>query len=120
MAVYDLSHRLAKMLKKSDEYKAYLEARKQVMTDEKTKEMLLDFKKEQYKLQVKQFSGQEIDEDDKKRLTNLQEIVNLNNAIKKYMEAEYRVTILLNDVQEILFGDLEIGLPQDEEKHPTD
>ena len=45
------------------------------------------------------------------------EIVNLNKDIKKYLEAEYRISAMLNDIQEILFGDLQLGFGK-EEKHP--
>jgi cell fate (sporulation/competence/biofilm development) regulator YlbF (YheA/YmcA/DUF963 family) len=118
MAVYDLAHRLARKIKETEEYMEYLEIRKKVMENEKTKEMLLDFRKEQFKLQAKQISGQEITEEEKEKLNNLRQIIDLNANIKKYLEAEYRVGVLLDDLQEILFGDLEIGIPQDEEKHP--
>jgi len=118
MAVYDLAHRLARKIKETEEYMEYLEIRKKVMENEKTKEMLLDFRKEQFKLQAKQISGQEITEEEEEKLNNLRQIIDLNANIKKYLEAEYRVGVLLDDLQEILFGDLELGIPQDEEKHP--
>ncbi len=118
MAVYDLAHRLARKIKETEEYTEYLEIRKKVIENEKTKEMLLDFRKEQFKLQAKQLSGQEIKEEEKEKLNKLKNIIELNTTIKKYLEAEYRVSILLDDLQQILFADLEIGLPQNNNKHP--
>ena len=115
MAVYDVAHRLAKELKRSDEYSSYLEIRNKVMSNSKTKEMLADFQEEQFKLQSKAMSGQEISEEEKKKLNNLMEIVKLNSDIQKYLDAEYRMSIMLNDIQEILFSDLEIGLTKDDE-----
>jgi len=116
MSVYDLSHRLARLLKESNEYSSYLEIKKKVMSNSKTKEMLLNFQKEQFKLQSKAVSGQEFTEEEKEKFNKLMEIVKLNNDIQKYMDAEYRMSIMLNDIQEILFSDLEIGLEREEQE----
>jgi len=115
MSVYDLSHRLARVLKDSNEYSSYLEIKKKVMSNSKTKEMLLNFQKEQFKLQSKAMSGQELTEEEKEKFNKLMEIVKLNNDIQKYMDAEYRMSVMLNDIQEILFSDLEIGFVGEEE-----
>ena len=65
MSVYDLANRLAKQIKNSDEYEDYLEKKKKVMQNEKTKEMLIDFQQEQMKLQAKQLSGEDLTEEEK-------------------------------------------------------
>ncbi len=118
MAVYDLAHRLARKINETEEYTEYLKIRQKIIDNKNTREMLLDFRKEQFKLQAKQISGQEITEEEKEKLNNLRQIIDLNADIKKYLEAEYRIGVLLDDLQEIIFGDLKIGIPQDEEKHP--
>lgn len=117
MSVYDLANRLAKQLKNSDEYEDYLEKKKKVTKNEKTKEMLLDFQQEQMKLQAKQLSGEDLTEEEQEKLENLRELVDLNQDIKKYLQAEYRVNILLNDIQKIIFGDLELGIEEEEEEN---
>ncbi len=118
MDVYSLAHRLAKAIKESEEYSGYSKTREEMQADKKAREMLQDFQKEQIRLQSRQLSGEEISEEDKEKFQNLREIVELNPRVKKYLEREYRVSILLNDLQKILFGDLELGMPEDEEKHP--
>ena len=110
MSVHDLANRLAKQIKNSDEYKDYLDKKKKVLKNEKTKEMLMDFQEEQMKLQAKQLSGEDLTEKEKEKLENLRELVDLNTDIKRYLQAEYRVNILLNDIQKIIFGDLELGI----------
>lgn len=120
MGVYDLSHRLAKALKESNEYSSYLEIKKKVVSNSKTKEMLLNFQKEQFKLQSKTMSGQEISEEEKEKFNKLMEIVKLNNDIQKYMDAEYRMSIMLNDLQQILFSDLKIGLDEENGQEDED
>ena len=110
MSVYDLANNLAKELKESEEYKKYLKKRKKVLSNEKTKEMLLDFQEEQMKLQAKKMSGEDLNEEDTEKLEELRELIDLNSDIKEYLQAEYRVNILLNDIQKIVFGDLELGI----------
>lgn len=114
MSVYDLANRLAKQIKNSDEYKDYLEKKEKITQNKKTKAMLLDFQQEQMKLQAKQLSGEDLTEEEREKLENLRELVDINNDIKKYLQAEYRVNILLNDIQNIIFGDLELGIEESE------
>jgi cell fate (sporulation/competence/biofilm development) regulator YlbF (YheA/YmcA/DUF963 family) len=113
MSVYDLANNLEKELKESEEYEKYLEKRKKVLSNKKTKEMLLDFQQEQMKLQAKKMSGEDLSEEDTEKLEELRELIDLNSDIKEYLQAEYRVNILLNDIQKIVFGDLELGIEEE-------
>jgi len=117
MSVYDLANRIAKQIKMSDEYKEYLEKRDKVVNNEKTKEMLLDFQQEQMKLQAKQLSGEELNDEEKEKLENLRELVELNSNIKEYLQAEYKINIMLNDIQKIVFGDLNLGIEPEKENN---
>ncbi|MCF8008290.1 MAG: YlbF family regulator [Halanaerobiales bacterium] len=114
MSVYDLANRLARRIKESDQYKEYIEQREKVIKNEKTKEMLLDFQEEQYKLQAKQLSGDDLTAEEKDKLENLRELIELNKDIKLYLQAEYKINRMLNDVQKNVFGDLDLGIPQEE------
>ncbi|MFW5986198.1 MAG: YlbF family regulator, partial [Halanaerobiales bacterium] len=114
MSVYSTAHKLAREIKNSDEYSDYREIREKIMDDEKSREMLEDYQQEQMRVQSKKMSGKELTEEDKEKLENLREIIEINSDIKNYLEAEYRVSVLLNDLQEILFSDLELGI-QDED-----
>lgn len=113
MSVYDLANNLAKELKESEEYKKYLEKRKKVLRNEKTKDMLLDFQQKQMELQAKKMSGEDLSEEETEKLEELRELIELNSDIKEYLQAEYRVNILLNDIQKIVFGDLELGIEEE-------
>jgi cell fate (sporulation/competence/biofilm development) regulator YlbF (YheA/YmcA/DUF963 family) len=117
MSVYDLANRIAKQIKKSDEYKEYLEKRDKVVNNEKTKEMLLDFQQEQMKLQAKQLSGEELNNEEKEKLENLRELVELNSNVKEYLQAEYKINVMLNDIQKIVFGDLNLGIEPEKENN---
>ena len=115
MSVYDLANRMARQIKKSDEYKEYLKKREKVVSNEKTKEMLLDFQQEQMKLQAKQLSGEDLSEEEKEKLEKLRELVELNSNLKQYLQAEYKVNVMLNDIQKIVFGDLDLGIEPEKE-----
>ena len=115
MSVYDLANRMARQIKKSDEYKEYLKKREKVVSNEKTKEMLLDFQQEQMKLQAKQLSGEDLSEEEKEKLENLRELVELNSNLKQYLQAEFKVNVMLNDIQKIVFGDLDLGIEPEKE-----
>ncbi len=122
MSVYDVANRLARAVKKSQQYKDYKQIREKILANEKTLAMIKDYQQEQIKLQSKQLSGQELSEEERERFENLREIIELNSDIKKYLESEYQISVLLNDIQNIIFSDLDIGIhggdEDNKEKHP--
>ncbi|NPV29619.1 MAG: YlbF family regulator [Firmicutes bacterium] len=115
MNVYDRAYELARALKKSDEYRALLEARARVEEDPKNKEMLLEFKKRQLKIQKERLLGREVDEAELRRLEQLSELVNLNPTLKEFLSAEFRFTRLMGDIQKILSEPLSEWLQMTEE-----
>lgn len=120
MSVYDSARRLQRKLKNSDEYQNYLELRKKVMQKEGSKKMLLDYQNLMMEMQTKRMSGEELSEEDKERLQNLQNFIEINNNVKKYLEAEYSLSKTINDIQKIIFSEIEVGIPEDELKAEED
>ena len=116
MSVYDTARRLERKLKNSDEYQNYQELRKKVEQKDGSKKMLLDYQNLMMEMQTKRMSGEELDEEDKERLQNLQNLIEINNNVKKYLEAEYQLSQMINDIQKIIFSDLEIGITDDKSK----
>ncbi|MFW5999702.1 MAG: YlbF family regulator [Halanaerobiaceae bacterium] len=114
MSVYSTAHKLAREIKNSDQYKEYREIRETILADENKKEMLQDFQQEQLRLQSRQMAGEELSEEDREKFENLRNLVELNQDIKKYLQAESRVSTMLNDLQKILFEDLELGVFEEE------
>ncbi|CCU77814.1 hypothetical protein HSACCH_00185 [Halanaerobium saccharolyticum subsp. saccharolyticum DSM 6643] len=117
MSVEATAQRLKKKLENSDEYQNYLELRKKVMAKEGSKKMLLDYQNLMMEMQTKRMSGEELSEEDKERLQNLQNFIEINNNVKKYLEAEYNVSKMINDVQKTIFSDIEVGIPEEELKN---
>ncbi|MGM0438171.1 MAG: YlbF family regulator [Bacillota bacterium] len=114
MSTYDLAHKLAKKIKNSDEYQEYQKKKQAILDDEKAKDMLFDYQKQEQKLQSKQISGEELTKEEKEKFENLRNLIQMNNKISEFLEAEQRVSVMLNDLQRILFGDLEFGIFDEE------
>ncbi len=102
MNAYDQAHELARALKASGEYRAWLDSRKQLEADPKNKEMLNEMRRLQWELEMDRVMGREADADKKQRMQQVSELVNLNPTLRDHLGAEYRFTQLMADVQKIL------------------
>ncbi|TDO83322.1 cell fate (sporulation/competence/biofilm development) regulator YlbF (YheA/YmcA/DUF963 family) [Halanaerobium saccharolyticum] len=114
MSVHDTARRLQRKLKNSDEYQKYQDLREKVMEKEGSKKMLLDYQNLMMEMQSKRMSGEELSQEDKERLQNLQNFIEINNNVKKYLEAEYALSQTIQDIQKIIFSDIEVGIPEEE------
>ncbi|MCK4259693.1 MAG: YlbF family regulator [Halanaerobiales bacterium] len=112
MAVYDQAHLIAQELKNSPEYQEYMKVKGEIEKEDVTKKMLLDFQRKQIKLQSKQMMGQKLEDTEMDKLRKLAEVVQMNRLIGRYLELEQRMGIMLNDLQKIIFGSLEIGFKE--------
>jgi len=102
MNPYDAAHALAKALRESPEFKEMKKAQEDVKADLSAKEMLLDFRREQFNMHKQQLSGVEISQEQKEKLEKLFEVVNMNSLIKRLLNAEYKVSVMLQDIQKII------------------
>ncbi len=114
MSVHDTARRLKRKLENSDQYQNYLELRKKVMAKEGSKKMLLDYQNLMMEMQTKRMSGEELSQEDKEKLQNLQNFIEINNNVKKYLEAEYALSQTIQDIQKIIFSDIEVGISEEE------
>lgn len=114
MSVYNLSHRLAKAIKDSDEYKDFQEAREKIKEQEKSIDILKEYQNLAWKVNYLEAQDNEVPEEDQNRLDELQKIVQMNDHVKKYLAARGRFSTMVNDIEDILFGDLELGLDLEE------
>lgn len=110
MSVYDKANELADALKNSREFLDFKEAKEMVEKDQKTKEMVFEFKKKQFELQTEQFSGKEPDKEKVANLHNLYNILIANKDISRYFETEYRFSQMISDVYKTLGDAVEMDL----------
>ncbi len=102
MNPYDAAHGLAKALKESEEFKELKKAQEELKADETAKKMVLDLRGKQMELQRQRLSGIEVSEQQEQRVQKLMDVVNMNMVAKRFIEAEYRAIVLLQDVQKII------------------
>jgi len=121
MNPYDAAHALAKALRESTEFKELKEAQVNLKADRSALNMLTDFRKQQFELQKQQLSGIEVADEQKEKIEKLFEVISLNNLVKNFMQSEYRVAVMLQDVQKAIgeatdeiFDPELLALPQDE------
>ncbi len=113
MSVQKQSHALAQAIKESPEFKAFLEVKDKVDQDNRAKEMLSDFRKAQWELQKQKMAGLDISAEQEKHISQLLEIIGLNLLIKEFLEAEYRFSIMVADIQKIIGEAMEPLLSSD-------
>jgi len=100
--IYDLAHQLKRAIMNSSEYKNYMEKKNVVYSNEKNKNMVEDFRKQALELQMKQISGQKVDEKEIEKLRNLENILRLNPTINEFLLAEYRFSQMVQDITKII------------------
>jgi cell fate (sporulation/competence/biofilm development) regulator YlbF (YheA/YmcA/DUF963 family) len=102
MNIYDCTHALVEAIKSSSEYENFKAVQKKLQEDSSAKKMLTDLRQAQWNLQKQKISGIEVASEQEERLSRLLEVVNLNFVVKEYLEAEYKFSIILNDIQKII------------------
>lgn len=102
MNFYDKVYELVKYFKETDEYKKYVELKKQIKKDEKNYSMLKDFKDKQMKTQMDYINNGKPNENIQKELENLYSILIQNDTIRTFFEAEIRLNVLLADMNKII------------------
>jgi cell fate (sporulation/competence/biofilm development) regulator YlbF (YheA/YmcA/DUF963 family) len=102
MNPHDAAHLLAKALRESSDFTELKDAQKALKADQSARNMLLDFRSEQLEMQKQQLSGLEVAPEQEEKLEKLFEVINMNTIIKRYLQAEYRVAVLLQDVHKII------------------
>lgn len=102
MIAYDKAHELAKSLSQSDEYKVFRKAKNNLEQNQENVQMLQDFRRKQLEIQMAHISGEEIDEEYIKQTEKLYELLSMNPSINEYLNAEYRLSRMMSDVQKII------------------
>ncbi len=93
---------LGESLRESDEYKELMEAQKNLDEDAETQELLKNYESKRNELQVKQMTGQNID-DDLRELTDMEGQIMNKESMQRYTKAEENFKNLVDEAnQEIV------------------
>ncbi len=120
MNVYDHAHALARAIRQSSELRQYREALEKLNSDETARKMLQDFRDMQMQIQNKKMQNQEVPPEEEEKFNRLSEIVNMNQTVKDYLEKEYRLSIMMRDVQRIIGEVVEKEIGGEEDKEPSE
>jgi cell fate (sporulation/competence/biofilm development) regulator YlbF (YheA/YmcA/DUF963 family) len=102
LSVHDQAHALARAIKGTPEFKNFLKVKETLDKDKHAKEMLSDFRKAQWELQKQKMTGLDVSPEQEKRISQLLEVISLNLLVKEFLEAEYRFSIMVTDIQKII------------------
>jgi len=111
MAANDLAHELARTLKESDQFKQFLKSKKKVMSDANNHKMIREFQLKQWEIREAQMLETEISEEKQQELERLYSLVSLNPAAREYLEAEFEVSRMVNDIQNIIGEAIQDAMP---------
>ncbi len=102
MNFYDKVHELARCLKETQEYKEYIKLKNELKSDTTNYNILKDFKEKQKEHQMMYISGKEIAKEQQDEMQNLYSILIQNEKIRKLLESEMKIDVMLADMQKIM------------------
>ncbi|MGI6666922.1 MAG: YlbF family regulator [Bacillota bacterium] len=102
MATYDKAHELARELKSSEEYKEYQKAKQAIQGNSAAMSILRDFQEKQIQFEMGLLTGREPDEKAKEEMQKITDLVNMHGEVKRFLDAERRILIIMSDIQKIL------------------
>ncbi len=102
MNVYNEAHNLAKAIKECEEFKTYQDLKKKIDEAPELASAISDFQMLQMQVQLKQMSGEEIEQEMMGRVQELYGILLRDPAAAEYLQAEMRFSLMMNDVYQIL------------------
>lgn len=102
MATYDKAHELARELKACTEYKEYQKAKQDLEKNEAALSILKEYQKKRWEFEMDYLAGKEPDSAKKQELDKITELVNMHGPVKRFLEAEARIMVVMTDIQKIL------------------
>lgn len=102
MNVYDKAYELKHILEECDEVKEYRSAYEKVKSSPNNMNMLEDFRKKQIEIQAMQLSGQKPDNSKIEQIEKLYNVISLNPDINKFLQCEYKFSMMMNDISNII------------------
>jgi len=111
MSVYDIAHQLAQALCETEEYRQFVIAKEKIMADEANYKMIKDFQNKQWEIQQIQVYDGEVSAEKQQELASLYSLLSLNANARNYLETEFAVSRLVNDVQQIMGEAMKDAVP---------
>ncbi len=105
--LYDYANELEKALRESDEFLELKKVYDEVNADESAKKMFDNFRNIQVTLQQKQMNGEQITQEEVEQAQKTAQLVQQHATISKLMEAEQRMSMVINELNKVIMKPLE-------------
>ena len=102
MTVHDKAHELGRTLRGSEEYQAFLAAKKNLDTDQTGKAMVQDFYKKKLAAEYELMAGKPEDKAKSQELQTMYEHISLNPKARDFIHAHLRFQQLAADMYKII------------------
>lgn len=102
MNPYDKVHELVRAIKESDQVKEYLALKEELYQNEKSKEMIKDFREKQVEVQSLLMQGKEAEPEKMEKLQALYQILASDLKIKEFFDKEVQFDVMLSDIYKII------------------
>ena len=102
MNFYDKVHELVRDLKKTNEYKKYMELKAKVKEDTVLSEKVKMFKDKQMAYQKEYLAGKEMDDAAKQEMQQLYSLIIQSPIAADFFQAEIVLDVMLADMQKII------------------
>jgi len=112
MKVYEKARELVEALQQEEIYAEFVKWQRQVFADPGLKETLLALRRHEFELHRQQLKGKELSEEEKDNLRRLYESARQDAVIKLYLEAEYRFSRMMMDIQKIINAAVPVKGPE--------
>ncbi|MFD2617199.1 YlbF family regulator [Terrilactibacillus laevilacticus] len=99
---YDIAYDLEKQIRESDEYEQLKQAYQAVNEQAEAKKLFDDFRQLQLELQQKQMTGEAISEEEAKSAEQSFQNIQQHKEITALMSAEQRMSLMINDLNQII------------------
>jgi cell fate (sporulation/competence/biofilm development) regulator YlbF (YheA/YmcA/DUF963 family) len=106
---YDKAHELARTLKASVEYRAFLTAKEALAADLDAQKMTQDFLRKKMELEYEALAGRE-DKAKTEALQRMYELLAMNAKAREFLEAYFRFQRIMADISKIIGDSVAEGL----------
>jgi cell fate (sporulation/competence/biofilm development) regulator YlbF (YheA/YmcA/DUF963 family) len=106
-SLFEVAHYFEKVFRESNEFKRFQEIFNELNTDPQVRQFFYQMNNLNSQLQQKQVMGQEISQQEVEALKNMETVAQQNVKIKRLLEEEYRVNMLLMDLNKIISKPME-------------
>lgn len=111
MSAYDLANQLAGSIRASAEYRNFIAKKEMILADEANHKIVRDFQLKQWEIQQEVVLGQDISMEKKHHLERLYSLLSINPKARQYLEAEFQISRLVNDIQKIIGEAIQEAVP---------